>query len=88
MIEGAWPSIETVTKQDPRPRLVPCKKEYAFEATEKSIEILKDAVSLAGVTLVKEVLDVGLAMITTCEACALVDVHIQFDPCQAAVESH
>lgn len=47
---------------------MPCKKEYAFEATELSIDILKDAVSLAGVTLMKEVLDVGLEMITTCEA--------------------
>ncbi|KIM49725.1 hypothetical protein M413DRAFT_115292 [Hebeloma cylindrosporum] len=47
---------------------VPTKTEYAFEATKKTIEILQGAAGLVGVPLVKEVLDVGLAMITTCEA--------------------
>ena len=47
--------------------LVPTRTEYAFEATKKTIEILKGAAGLVGVPLVREVLDVGLAMITTCE---------------------
>ena len=42
--------------------------EYAFEATKKTINILKGAAGLVGVPLVKEVLDVGLALITACEA--------------------
>ena len=47
---------------------MPTKTEYAFEATKKTIDILSGVASLVGVPLVKEVLDVGLAMITTCEA--------------------
>ena len=64
-IERAQNSPETIPKQE---RLVPTKTEYAFEATKKTIDILKGVASLVGVPLVKEVLDVGLAMITTCEA--------------------
>ena len=48
--------------------LVPTKTEYAFEATKKTIDILKGAAGLVGVPLVKEVLNVGLALITACEA--------------------
>ena len=47
---------------------MPTRKEYTFEATKKTIEILKGAAGLVGVPLVKDVLNVGLAMITTCEA--------------------
>ena len=47
---------------------MPTKKQYAFEATKKTIEILQGAASLVGVPLVKEVLHIGLAMIKTCEA--------------------
>ena len=50
------------------PGLVPTRTEYAFEATKKTIELLKGAADLVGVPLVKEVLGVGVAMITTCEA--------------------
>ena len=49
------------------PKLVPLKKEYAFEATKKTIDILKGAASLVGIPLVKDVIDVGLAMIMTCD---------------------
>jgi predicted ATP-grasp superfamily ATP-dependent carboligase len=52
----------------PQPDLVPTTKEYAFEATKKTINILKGVAGLVGVPLVKEVLDIGLAIITTCEA--------------------
>ena len=44
------------------------KKEYALEASKKSIDILNGVASLVEVPLVKEVFDVCLAMITTCEA--------------------
>ena len=44
------------------------QERICFRSNRISIDILKDAVSLAGVTLMKEVLDVGLEMITTCEA--------------------
>ena len=47
---------------------MPTKAEYAFEATKKTIDILKGVAGIVGIPLVKEVLDVGLAMITTCEA--------------------
>ena len=47
---------------------MPTNTEYAFEATKKTIDILKGVAGLVCVPLVKEVLDVGLAMITTCEA--------------------
>jgi 3-deoxy-D-arabino-heptulosonate 7-phosphate (DAHP) synthase len=50
------------------PSFVPTTSRYAFEATKKTIDILKGAAGSVGVPLVKEVLDVGLAMITTCEA--------------------
>ena len=65
-IELAKPFQDTEKKQEPI--LVPTKTEYAFEATKKTIDILKGAAGLVGVPLVKEVLDVGLAMIMTCEA--------------------
>ena len=48
--------------------LLPTRTEYAFEATKRTIDILKGAACLVGVPLVKDVLDVGLAMINTCEA--------------------
>jgi hypothetical protein len=47
---------------------VPLKKEYAFEATKRTIDILKGAASLVGIPLIQDVIDVGLAMIMTCEA--------------------
>jgi hypothetical protein len=47
---------------------VPTNTEYAFEVTKKTIDILKGAANLVGVPLVKEILDLGLAMIMTCEA--------------------
>ena len=56
---------------------MPLKKEYAFEATKKTIDILKGAASLVGIPLVKDVIDVGLAMIMTCE----VSVHSVFNGC-------
>ena len=56
----------TVTKQ--AHKLVPLKKEYAFEATKRTIDILKGAASLVGIPLVHDVIDVGLAMIMTCDA--------------------
>jgi len=49
------------------PSFVPTASQYAFEATKKTIDILKGAAGLVGVPLVKEVLEVGLAMIMTCE---------------------
>jgi len=49
------------------PSFVPTTAQYAFEATKKTIDILKGAAGLVGVPLVKEVLDMGLAMIMTCE---------------------
>jgi hypothetical protein len=50
------------------PSAVPLTKAYGFEATKKTIEILKGVAGLIGVPLVKEVLNIGLAMIQTCEA--------------------
>ena len=47
---------------------MPLKKDYAFEATKKTIDILKGAASLVGIPLVQDVIDVGLAMMMTCEA--------------------
>ena len=46
---------------------MPTKTEYAFEATKKTIDILQGVAGLVGIPLVKEVLDVGLAMLATCE---------------------
>ncbi|KIM49727.1 hypothetical protein M413DRAFT_438874 [Hebeloma cylindrosporum] len=63
---NSLPSTET--KRKPERGLVPTRTEYAFEATKRTIEILQGAAGLVGVPLVREVLDVGLAMITTCEA--------------------
>lgn len=45
----------------------PSTKQYAFEVTKKTIEVLKGAASLVGVPLAREVLDIGLAFIKTCE---------------------
>ncbi|KIM49720.1 hypothetical protein M413DRAFT_115102 [Hebeloma cylindrosporum] len=77
---SCWPSRRKVKKEQvkaekrpPSPEteessFVPTKAEYAFEATKRTIDILRGAAALIGVPLVKEVLAVGLAMITTCEA--------------------
>ena len=49
------------------PNVVPTKKQYALEATKKTIEILQGAAVLVGVPLVKDVLHIELVMIKTCE---------------------
>ncbi|THU98637.1 hypothetical protein K435DRAFT_795578 [Dendrothele bispora CBS 962.96] len=42
-------------------------KRYAFEASRKTVQVLKGVVEMAGVPLVKEVLEIGLSLIEACE---------------------
>jgi len=45
----------------------PSKKAYAFEVTKKTIELLKNASNLTPIPLAKDVLELGLTILSICE---------------------
>lgn len=42
-------------------------KHYVFEASRKTIEVLQGVAEMAGIPLVKQVLEIGLSLIKACE---------------------
>ncbi|KAJ3981482.1 hypothetical protein F5890DRAFT_1535295 [Lentinula detonsa] len=53
--------------EDKKSEKINLTKHYVFEASKKTIEVLKGVAEIAGVPLVKQVLEIGLSLIEACE---------------------